>query len=180
MNAFKDYEVDYVFQSEIYTFKEILALEGVFNEANSQFSSDIINSYVFKKTGIMPPFKKYFQFDSPAAWRQASSSYDIYVGDRIHGAVAALQSGIPVLIIYDDIRVKELASYFFLPSASVEELETLGLKALIDERVNQEWLVAFKNRYQKVISKFVRETERVGLNISHTKDVNYSLKYKSS
>jgi hypothetical protein len=171
MSALEGRNVDYVFQSELFTFKDITSMEGVFDEATSRISTDVVNAFIKQKTSKLPPFKRYFQFDSPAAWRQASSNYDIYVGDRIHGAVAALQSGVPALIIYDDIRVKELASYFHLPAASVQELEEIGLDSLVEDRVNEDCLILFRERYRKVLSKFVRVLNSAGLQLVNTKDI---------
>lgn len=175
MSALKGMNVDYVFQSELFKFDELLTKPGVFNEALSEVSAKHVNEFIQDKSGIKPPFNRYFQFDSPAAWRSTSSTYDLYIGDRIHGAVAAMQSGTPALIVYDDIRVKELADYFCLPSVDVKELNSKSLNVLLEEQFTEEWLAKFKNRYKLVLRKFIRKLDSIGLKTAHFGDVKFVL-----
>lgn len=48
---------------------------------------------------------------------------DIYIGTRIHGAVAAMLSGTPAILISHDNRTKELAEIMGIPSIYIDEFE---------------------------------------------------------
>lgn len=46
---------------------------------------------------------------------------DLYIGTRIHGAVAAIISGTPAILITHDNRTRELASTMGIPSIDIED-----------------------------------------------------------
>jgi hypothetical protein len=55
------------------------------------------------------------------SWLELLSSFDLYVGMRIHGAIAAIQAGIPAILIGHDSRTVELATTHKLPFVRVDD-----------------------------------------------------------
>ncbi|WP_392342680.1 polysaccharide pyruvyl transferase family protein (plasmid) [Phaeobacter sp. BS23] len=52
--------------------------------------------------------------------------HDVYIGDRFHGGVAALQAGQPTIFLKHDNRVAELTEHFGLLSAEHAEIHAQG------------------------------------------------------
>lgn len=63
-------------------------------------------------------------FISVPQWLMEMRRYDLHLGTRIHGCIAAIQAGIPSVCIYIDQRTRELCDFLKIPSISVSELNT--------------------------------------------------------
>lgn len=67
--------------------------------------------------------EKKVQFHLDAApWIAEMRNYNMAIGPRIHGAVAAISAGTPALLIAHDMRTKELAEYHRIPFITPPEL----------------------------------------------------------
>lgn len=60
-------------------------------------------------------------------WLNDMAKDDLYVGTRIHGAIAAILAGTPALLITHDNRTVELADLMGIPSLPVNEFEVAML-----------------------------------------------------
>ncbi|QIL89861.1 hypothetical protein GNX18_08930 [Microbulbifer sp. SH-1] len=56
-------------------------------------------------------------------WISDSKKDDVYIGTRIHGAIAATLGGTPAMLIAHDKRTAELAEQMCMPSISIEDFE---------------------------------------------------------
>ncbi len=77
-------------------------------------------------------------FFSPQDWIGRMGGYDLSVGSRFHGNLAAIQAGTPALNLVFDTRTRELCEYLSLPTLSLSDFHgdlPLGaLHALADYR----------------------------------------------
>ncbi|MBB3149758.1 hypothetical protein FHS21_006212 [Phyllobacterium trifolii] len=167
MRALNGVRTAYVFQGEHKNFLEILDTPNVYNEATQTLNADVINEYISNKCAIEPPFSEYYSFNEVSAWRQACLRFDAYAGDRIHGGVAAMQAGVPALILYDDARVAELASYHSLPSCTLDEFSMLGCRAALRKYLNDETLAKMKEDYALIAQRFYRTLHDAGLQLQN-------------
>ena len=63
-------------------------------------------------------------------WRASMREYDLYVGSRVHGAIAALSVGTPAILLAHDSRTSELADFSGIPSVSLREVDGLTLESI--------------------------------------------------
>jgi polysaccharide pyruvyl transferase WcaK-like protein len=116
--------------------------------------------------GYRPPFSRYFFFDDMHAWRQNLSWHDIYIGDRLHGAVVAFHAGRPAVVICKDVRSEEIASYYDLPSVSLAEATSVGLGGVIEEQLSHSRIDRMKNTFVRRAEDFRNEIEKCGLQLN--------------
>ncbi|MDI5885845.1 polysaccharide pyruvyl transferase family protein [Cobetia amphilecti] len=175
MRLFEGREVSYVFQSELFSFKTLLNIDDCYDGASCTINSAAINKCVSSFCNIDNPFTKYYYFNSTDAWRLACSHYDLYIGDRIHGGVAAFQTGIPSIVLYQDLRVKEIAEYYKMPSMSIDKSLELGLNAAVEEVLNQGSIDKFINRYKVVYKKFYNIMVGEGFSFVNESDIKQAI-----
>ena len=72
-------------------------------------------------------------FFSIQEWFDWIADFDLSVGTRFHGNVAALLNGVPAVVITHDSRTKELCEYAAIPHATVSSIEKLDLRRLYEE-----------------------------------------------
>jgi hypothetical protein len=135
----------------------------IFNEATGEVDFGVMTRVFSVIHDERMPFRSYRWFQSPEAWRAFASGFDVCVSDRLHGAVAALQSGVPTLLIADDDRVREIADLFSIPSASVADIEGSQLGDLVASRLNRDAIEAFKARYRIAFDRFSNALMAVGI-----------------
>lgn len=167
MHGFTNTSPSYVFQGEIAQFKDLLDIPGIYDEATQTLDASSVNNVINQKCRVQTPFGKYYSFGESSAWRQACTKYDVYVGDRIHGGVAAMQVGVPALVLHADTRVQELTSYHGIPSCSLEEFARVGVRRAIEGYLNGDAISSFKERYRSVLHNFESECASAGLNLSN-------------
>jgi hypothetical protein len=61
-------------------------------------------------------------FVDPWPWVEHLRSFDATFGSRIHGSIAAVLAGTPVVVLPHDSRTLELARYFEIPHRSVRDV----------------------------------------------------------
>lgn len=54
-------------------------------------------------------------FSSIADWQKSLSGMDFFVGVRVHGAICALNSGVPSVVMNRDSRAREMCEYLNIP-----------------------------------------------------------------
>jgi hypothetical protein len=165
-NFFKDQKCSYVFQDEIFQFKEELQGRHFFDDARNQMIHGVMEPLVNEAIGTQAPFDKYFYFDSVDAWRQCYGWHDVFIGDRFHGGVAALQVGLPTAILFKDLRVKELSEFFGVPHTTVDKACTMGIEAFMAEFMSEERINAFLDTYRLRLRNFHRHLTEAGLSMT--------------
>lgn len=164
-------ELSYVFQGEVRNYPSFKSNPFIYNEATSTLDFETVCADMQDLYGQRHPFTRFYSFNDVGAWRQASMRYDVFIGDRIHGAVAAMQAGVPALVLYDDARVKELTSYHGIPNCSVEEFAKIGYLAAIDKYLTSEAFARFRNRYVLVMKKFAETVGQAGLELANAGEI---------
>jgi len=165
MEGFRGANVDYVFQGEQRWFEEILDRPDTFDDATQTFDASVINEHLSSRSGFNVPFARYYSFSDVGAWRQACLRYDAFIGDRLHGGIAAMQAGVPALILHHDARVAELAEFFAFPSCSLVEFFVLGWQAAAERYLTDKAVADMKARYRQQLRKFVDRVHGCGLEL---------------
>jgi hypothetical protein len=90
----------------------------------------------------------------PHVWIRDLTTYDFSVGTRIHGAIAAVQAGIPSAIFCHDSRTRELAQWFKLPFVdfSGEPAEPVTPEYLADLTDGSAMHKVYASRYHTYVS----------------------------
>lgn len=63
-------------------------------------------------------------FSSANSWFRNMESVDLSIGGRLHGNIAAILSGVPIISIPNDARMRELAAYHDFPCIPFHQLQT--------------------------------------------------------
>jgi hypothetical protein len=163
IEGFINSSVSYVFQEELFHYVELLDIPNIYDEATQTLDRESIVNYLINKCGLSPQFKRYYAFTNVSAWRQACSTYDAYIGDRIHGGIAALQVGVPAVILYNDARVKELASYHGIPHCTLDEFKTYNAQEILSRYLSHDNIELFLKRYIVTVDKFNKIITQSGL-----------------
>lgn len=161
--AFRKISASYVFQDEPWSFEELAQMRGLYNEGNNEFRADLLNDWLGQRAGGTLPFKRYYYFNEAGAWRHAALRHDVYIGDRFHGGVAALQAGVPAIFLSHDNRVAELTEHFGLPHLTTKAFARKGLPAVLEKYLSPEVMQAMKILYRQRSREFFEVTARVGL-----------------
>ena len=174
IKAFQGRSCAYVFQDELPTY-DIKDHIGLYDEATGKLDQSTVADYIEKIVGIRPPFHTYYSFNEAGSWRQAALHYDVYIGDRIHGGVAAMQAGVPALILYEDTRVAELTEYHGIPSCRVSEFAELGVEAAISKYLGADAITKFKTKYADGLRKYQKVMTSAGLRLANDLEINEAL-----
>jgi polysaccharide pyruvyl transferase WcaK-like protein len=94
-------------------------------------------------------------FLEPSRWINFLRSYDLYCGERLHGAIAALDAGVPSLLLSSDLRTLEVAEFLKIPHINclLQPLEGKNLS-----------LDFIYSKLQNEISRFSTHLPEVNLN----------------
>ncbi|MDT8426998.1 MAG: polysaccharide pyruvyl transferase family protein [Methyloprofundus sp.] len=150
INLFKDANAHYVMQDEIDALSSLTELNEapyLYNDASGELNKDLMESMLEKIHYKAMPFTSYRWFQDPNAWRLFASQCDVFIGDRLHGGVAALQSGVPAILISEDQRVTEVATFNGIPTVSTEEIKGMPLADVVDKHLSAENIQYFKETY---------------------------------
>lgn len=172
--------VDYVVQGKIF---DLVHSQSFYNDATGEFKGETIRAALKQKFGNkLPqiPFDKFYYFNNVDAWRHCCSRYDLYLGDRLHGGIAALQAGIPAIILYEDARVQELTEFWGIPALSLPDFSRLSLEQLITESLSFDALALFKQQYLSKLTKLVHSLDGTGLVLANKNISSLINSYKSS
>ncbi|WP_353144386.1 polysaccharide pyruvyl transferase family protein [Paracoccus sp. (in: a-proteobacteria)] len=154
VKAFQGLKASYVMQDEVFTFSGLQTTPRAFNEGRCEVDKAVLEDYL-KGYGVDNlPFDRYSYFMETSGWRQAAMAHDVFIGDRFHGGVAALQSGIPAIFLSHDNRVAELTSFFDLPALSTKEFARLGLRQTLETHLSDDAERKFKEKYLLLHKRF--------------------------
>ncbi|UFZ01821.1 polysaccharide pyruvyl transferase family protein [Bradyrhizobium ontarionense] len=73
--------------------------------------------------------KVFFDVDQ---WLDAMSNYDFVFGTRFHGCMAAIQRGVPALVICHDTRTEDMCSFLGMPNVSIVKLNEVNVRQLYE------------------------------------------------
>lgn len=166
--AFAKFNASYVMQDEIFGYEGVLDMPGMYKDGSSELNADKISSYLNEQSGLPFNFRRYYYFNEAGAWRQAALRHDLFIGDRFHGGVAALQAGVPAIFLTHDNRVAELTEYFALPALTTAEFMDLGLARTIATYLTHENLAATKAQFRRRHAHFSKVLAQHGLKVGAT------------
>jgi hypothetical protein len=121
------------------------------------YCPDGIDSQVFLQW-LAQNSKLFFKTDE---WIAALREFDLSIGTRIHGAVAAIMSGCPALTLVHDTRTQELCELFHLPFIDLRKFDP----SINPERFAE--MCSFQNfraTYPRRLASYVDFLKENGLN----------------
>lgn len=71
--------------------------------------------------------KAFFNIES---WLSAMSNYDFVFGTRFHGCMAALQCGVPSIVICHDTRTEDMCRFLEVPFVSIMDIDSIDVEKL--------------------------------------------------
>lgn len=122
----------YILQEDIYDIADGTHLESEQRSGSVEYDVEYIAGMAKEIHGIEAPFVKYHLFNDMPSWRECLARHALYIGDRFHGAVAAIQAGLPAVVICKDVRSLELCDFYDIPFLSLEHAAQLRANAIID------------------------------------------------
>lgn len=171
VEIFQHFSPSYVFQDEPFTYDELFDVPCIYSDATSQFDSDKITEYISGLCKQEIPFQSYYMFHQTGAWRQVCQRYDIYIGDRFHGGIVALQSGIPSVFIASDQRIIELCEFFGLPHTTFQEIKEVGVSAVIRKKLSPDLIANFKRTYVRRLREFRECMLSLGFTLANAPEI---------
>ena len=130
--------------------------------------------YIIKQTredreialGIVTDSSHAVSFDNAEDWMDFTRQLDVIISSRIHGGMAGIMGGTPVVIIPTDMRIMELVNAMILPSLSLEKFFSLNPEDVLSilQLVNPDFDSFEINRVEK-ISKYKEMLNNFGLEL---------------
>jgi len=148
VQALRGVKASYVFQDEFLGYGDLADRPLSFNEGTNTADAPMLNTALSAETKMPVAFEKYYYFTESSAWRQAALAHDVYIGDRFHGGVAAMQAGVPSIFLAQDNRVSELTDFYAMPRLTIDEFARLGMKATLDKFLSDKVLDRMKDTYR--------------------------------
>ena len=164
--AFEGIDASYVMQDEFLHYGDLKKMPGVYNDGNSEIDPKIMNEWLSRIAGLPINFRRYYYFNESGSWRHGALRHDVFIGDRFHGGIAALQAGLPAIFLKEDNRVGELTGLFDLPALSIREFRRLGLAGTLEEMLNEQALARMKATYRQRFRHFRKTMADHGLTVA--------------
>jgi polysaccharide pyruvyl transferase WcaK-like protein len=98
-------------------------------------------------------------FFSIREWFDWIGSYDLSIGTRFHGNIAALLNGVPAIILTHDSRTRELCEFAAIPNEDVSNIDKLDVHELY-EKADFE---LFEKRYSENYRAYIEFFDRNGI-----------------
>lgn len=117
-NAFKKYDAIYLDQGEyIRALYDVDLFQN--EEADKRILYYLIEKYTIRGIQLLANDKIKLFYDIPV-WRKyiVDEEFNFSFGQRIHGNIISIISGIPAMVKAEDTRTKEMAEYFNIPTIS--------------------------------------------------------------
>lgn len=170
---FQDTPSHYVVQSEIkYLVKYTDTKTWLIDDATGRLNSTLCRRAFADRIGMVPPFARYWMFQNMDAWRVFCAQGAYFLGDRLHGGIVALQAGVPAIILWNDLRVRELTEFCGLPNLEITKIGAGRPGDLVDSLLNATKLAEFKDIYRLRLAQFDAALSQCGLD----RDVERPLK----
>lgn len=158
-----DCTINYVFQDELPKLPISQAIQ--YYDASSQVDHSELNKHLSNSLNLKDiPIDNYYFFKSVSAWRAFASTHDLYLGDRFHGGVAALQAAVNSYFIGTDLRLRELCEFFELPFFTPEQLIQNPAKEIA--KSSKKTAANFQENYLSKYKSFMETAKERGLQVS--------------
>jgi hypothetical protein len=177
LSRLQPFKSAYIFQNDLVALAKDSPLSerlGAYNYWTSSLDSNIISMMYHQIYGRLPIFSEFRVFTDVRAWISYSSLFSIFIGDRLHGCIAALTAGTPGVLLYQDSRVKGLAEFFCIPSVDITSPECT------DEAVEMVMAVKaggmatdFLSNYVKRIKAFKEHLDQANLSFNSRTQAEY-------
>ena len=142
----------------------------VFDDARHEIDAALFNEAVERVHGYRPPFRRYRYFDSLDTWRCCAAAHHIFVGDRFHGGVVALQTGAPAVLFLKDVRAQELAAFYDIPRLDLHDAVTAGYAATVDRCLSKAAIAQLKSTFVERHEAFRRSLAACDLELAGEAD----------
>ena len=134
------------------------------NERRLKELENVHVPYTFYNDGQFSPEQLRHWMDSHVdfftdidTWIHYLKSFDLSVGTRYHGTIAAILAGTPALLYTIDMRTRELAEYHGIPHTSLDQISTdtsvNDIRAMIDYSMFESLLATRKSEYISYLAK---------------------------
>jgi hypothetical protein len=153
----------YFVQDEIVAATTIAADAVVIDDARQLLDRAAMVRAVAAWGGITPGFARYFCCDGLDAWRAAMAGHDLYIGDRFHGGVVALQVGLPTVLFCRDVRADELSAFYEVPRLDLAAAAEQGLDTAVATALSPDALARFKDCHAQRDKHFWAAMRTAGL-----------------
>lgn len=154
---------DYVIQNELFWLAEDMDTEPVYDPASKQLDQGWTTRKFFRKEPALGADYRFHFFTDTSSWRMFAGMHDLYLGDRIHGGVVALQAGRPAAVIHGDMRVRELAAKIGLPAIALDAITPDTAAGLVADAFSPSSIAAMQTRYGQSLAVWRQEVARAGL-----------------
>lgn len=165
LKALAQTDASYVMQDEFLKYPNLGKVAHLYNDGNAAIDAQAMNTWLAERCGKPVNFRRYYYFNEAGAWRQGAMRHDVFIGDRFHGGVAALQAGLPSIFLKEDNRVGELTDYFGLPALSIRRFQSLGLARTLELMLSDEKLDLMKRRYRVKLKNFRQRMAQQGITV---------------
>lgn len=99
-------------------------------------------------------------FSDCQSWEEYLSNFDFCLGARLHGTIAAINSGVPAVCTNPDARATEMCSYLHIPHRPEYFMKEEKIQEIYD---NCDWSDMNKN-YNKLYNNFIDYLDKSGIN----------------
>jgi polysaccharide pyruvyl transferase WcaK-like protein len=122
----------------------------------------------FVPNGINKNLEEYFKKNSRVffdvqEWLGFMKAFDFSIGNRFHGNVAAMNAGIPALMVTCDSRTTELSEFFRLPHISAKDFNKNYMISYYAESADY---TEFKKQYPQKLQNYVEFCGKNGLKLN--------------
>ena len=154
----------YVMQGEIdFLLKASRNGRSFMNDATGRADTKLCQRTFAARIGTVPPFTGYWMFHNMDAWRVFCTQGAYYLGDRLHGGIVALQAGVPAIVLWDDLRVREMTAFCALPNVDITKVGAARPADLVAELLSISRLRAFTDTFRERLVQFDAALSQCGL-----------------
>jgi len=147
----QDYEDHVVFNNEL---EEDTKLKNwIVSDYNKMTHSENIRDSIQKNGIFVKDFKQWFDI---------IGQHDFVFGTRLHGCIAGLIHKKPAVLIPRDLRVREIAEFFDIPTVNIERLRNMTIENIYENADYSKFNSTYKiryNNYYKLIEENGLETQ---------------------
>jgi hypothetical protein len=171
------FKAAYIFQNDLVALTKnspFLDRPGVYNYWTGSLDGNIVSMMYQQIYGRWPIFSEFKVFTDVRNWIAYSSLFSLFIGDRLHGCIAALTAGTPSVLLYQDTRVKGLAEFFSIPCVNLDSPECIDEAVeIVSALQSGKMMTDFIDTYVKRIKAFKEHLEQNNLAFNSRTQVEY-------
>jgi hypothetical protein len=158
----QDFQDEAIFTNNLVSDEELLNTEK--NIYSSFDESTAILNHI-KDSGFFPS-----TFDD---WFSSLASADFVFGPRLHGVIGSLIQGVPALLTTRDLRTREMAEVFNIPSIEHDRITGKSFQDIIKRANFNKFIETYEKRYINYTA-FIAEN-KLGSNLKLAGNYNYTM-----